>query len=315
MTSAGRPCVVHLVRAANGREPFDAFLRAWRRHPPGIDCELVLAMKGFPSRDDPATTGYLSEASDLAPQALWFSDSGLDLDVYFDAARQLARDRYCFLNSFSEPLVDGWLARLDEQVRRPDVGLAGATGSWASARSWMLHYMHLPSAYRSVLGGLAGTRQVFTESDDVQGEITDSKPPRSVTRERVAALRNLPEQIFAFGGFPNPHIRTNAFAIRGSTLERLHLPAVHHKARAYRLEGGRRSITSRVARLGLRTVVVDRQGHAYDREQWDQSDTFWQDDQGGLLVADNQTRTYEQADQDRRAILSGVAWGRANPPV
>ena len=41
------PCVVHLARAANGLGPFRAFLEALRSDPPGIECQLALALKGF----------------------------------------------------------------------------------------------------------------------------------------------------------------------------------------------------------------------------------------------------------------------------
>jgi hypothetical protein len=46
---ADPPCVVHLVREANGLDNLRGFAEAFRAHPAGVDCELVLAMKGFTS--------------------------------------------------------------------------------------------------------------------------------------------------------------------------------------------------------------------------------------------------------------------------
>ena len=94
--------------------------QALRAHPPGVACELVLAMKGFTS--PAAGRPYLDEVADLAPETLFFADRGFDLGVYFAAAARLRRDRYCFVNSFSRPLVDGWLAKLDAALVRPGVG-------------------------------------------------------------------------------------------------------------------------------------------------------------------------------------------------
>jgi hypothetical protein len=87
------------------------------------------------------------------------------------------------------------------------------------------------------------------------------------------------------------------------------------KQDAYKLENGRRSITRQLQRKGLRTLVVDRHGAVYDHEQWHHSRTFWQGDQEGLLVADNQTRWYADADADRRRLLSGFAWGPEADPT
>ena len=41
----------------------------------------------------------------------------------------------------------------------------------------------------------------------------------------------------------------------------------------------------------------------------------WQGEQRGLLVADNQTDTYEHADAGRRLLLSQYAWGTRAAPA
>jgi hypothetical protein len=142
---ADPPCLVHLVREVNGLRPFCEFLEALRAHPPGVDHELVLAMKGFASPAQAAP--YLAVAADLAPTVVYFPDLGIDLGVYFAAAARLRRDRYCFVNSYSRPLVDGWLAKLDDALALPGVGQVGASGSWASMSSWVKSLIGLPSAY------------------------------------------------------------------------------------------------------------------------------------------------------------------------
>jgi hypothetical protein len=38
---------------------------------------------------------------------------------------------------------------------------------------------------------------------------------------------------------------------------------------------------------------------------------LWQGAQEGLLVADNQTRSYVAGDANRRRLLSSFAWGRS----
>jgi hypothetical protein len=285
-----------------------------------VDCELVLALKGFESAAE--AKPYVEQAGEIVTETLLVDDRGRDLDVYFAAARQLGRERYCFVNSFSEPLVDGWLAKLETALRAPDAGLAGATGSWASNRSWTLYNLHLPSAYSHVFPDRREARGVFHELDyeaRARAVGADNAPTGGPSgwqlfRDRLRAIPQLSEQVTSFSAFPAPHVRTNAFLVRSETLQRLALPAAGSRREAYRLESGRSSLTRQVLDLGLRALVVDRDGVAYDHDRWDRSRTFWQGDQEGLLVADNQTRDYARGALRRRATLSRFAWGRRADP-
>jgi hypothetical protein len=306
-------CVVHLVRAANGLDSLRAFADALRSHPPGSEHDLVFAMKGFRSPDD--AKPYLQEVSDLPHRALFFPDRGFDLGVYFAVAGMLRSSRYCFLNSHARPLVDGWLAKLDAALDQPSVGQVGATGSWTSSHSWIMYSLGLPSGYRGLLPPLPVARE---EIMDIQLERL-SLGRRSLLnslRVRAEVLPRLPEEIFGFEPFPTPHLRPNSFMITHEVLKSLQLFTVRSKMDTYVLESGRGSITNQLKRLGLISQVVDSAGIGYGPELWDRSYTFWQGDQKGLLVADNQTRIYANGTQSRRRVLSTVAWGlKADPGV
>jgi hypothetical protein len=306
-------CVVHLVHAVNGLEPFIAFVESWRRCPPGADCDLVLAMKAFAGVEE--AEPYLMHIGDLAPEVLFLGDEGLDLGTYFAAAARLRRNRYCFLNSYSELLVEGWLAKLDAALGQPQVGMVGATGSWASSRSWFAYLLHLPSAYEGLLPERHVAREAFLDIDlERTGET--SRTAWQSLRAKLVALPEMLEQSVAFEPFPAYHLRTNAFMISHETLAGLRLHLIRRKVDAYLLESGRGSITRQVQRLGQRTLLVDRAGACYDHREWDRSYTLWQGDQEGLLVADNQTRSYSRGGENRRRVLSTFAWGsRADPHV
>jgi hypothetical protein len=295
-------CLVHLVWAPLGLNPLREFAQALRAHEPGVDHTLVLAMKGFASTSQ--ARPYLEEVADLEPKVLFFADSGLDLGVYFAAAARLRSERYCFVNSYSRPLVAGWLAKLDAALARPGAGLVGATGSWASSRSWMAHSAGLPNAYRGALPAppIARAQLLAAELEHADAE---RRSRGEALRARWAALRQLP----GLEPFPAHHLRTNAFMISHAVLGRLRLRAVRNKLDAYALEHGRASITRQVQRMGLGTLVVDRQGAVYEHLRWDRSHTFWQGAQEGLLVADNRTLAYQRGDRARRQVLSAYAWG------
>jgi hypothetical protein len=301
------PCLVYLARAVNGPEPLRAFAAALRRHPPGVECELVLAMKGFSSPAE--ARPQLEEVAHLEPRALFFPDVGPDISLYLAAAGRLRHGRYCFVNSFSIPLAPAWLAKLDAALGLPRTGMVGATGSWTSTPSWTAFSLGLPSAYRGALLKPAVVREQLLA---LQPELTarGQRSALEILLARARTLRTLPE----YERFPAYHLRTNAFMISHATLCRLRLHAIRGKSDALLLECGRNSLTRQVQRLGLRTLVVDRAGAVFDRERWDRSNTFHQGDQEGLLVADNRTRLYQQGDPELRSMLAGVSWGsRARP--
>jgi hypothetical protein len=108
--------------------------------------------------------------------------------------------------------------------------------------------------------------------------------------------------------FPNPHLRTNAFALRRTELERLKWGAPRTKGGALRLESGRHGLTRQIQALGLRPVVAGRDA-VYDIPDWPASATFRSGDQEQLLVADNRTRQYAEASPEERARLAKMAWG------
>lgn len=114
--------------------------------------------------------------------------------------------------------------------------------------------------------------------------------------------------------FPAPHLRTNAFCVRGETLRGLGLGMPATKRATYALESGRTGITRRLRQRGLETLLVGRDGIALATARWPEASAFWQDEQQDLLVGDNQTRLYDAATAEQRAALRGYAWGRRARP-
>jgi hypothetical protein len=280
--------LVHLVWAPLGPEPLRAFLRSYETHPAGADHELVILLNGAQEapqdaprdrRDAdqldasravaPLTRATLAaELSGVAHRLIELERPLLDLAAYGEAARRLEHARLCFLNSYSAILADDWLGHLACACELPDVGLAGATGSWES-RAALVHGSALHWAYQ---------------------------------------LAKLPTKRRAFPRFPNPHIRTTAFMLRRDLALTLGLERARDKDAAYLLESGRRSITRQVQARDLRAVVVGRDGHVYDFAQWPHSRTYRGGEQANLLVADNRTSDWQRAAPELRRKLSRQAW-------
>jgi hypothetical protein len=304
-----RLCVAHLVRAANGLQPFHAFLDSYRTQPAGRDHELVLLLKGFES--DAAAQPYLDAAADITSEVLRVSDVGLDLSAYFTLAGRLDAGAFCFLNSHSRVLARGWLEHLAAALERPGAGVAAATGSWGSQLDYLRYQLGLRSPYAAVYQDREATHRGFLA-------MSPGARYRGVGARGILSAWTYLRQLRRFGRFPAPHVRTNAFVIHRETLLGLELPHIRGKLDAYAFESGRRSLTAQVQTLGLRALVVGGDGRAYDVRDWPDSATLWQGDQENLLVADNQTASYANADLERRTLLSRYAWAdraRPAPPV
>ncbi len=112
-----------------------------------------------------------------------------------------------------------------------------------------------------------------------------------------------------FPPFPNPHLRTNGFMLARELMLELDWPLSRSKLEALALESGRRSISRQVWERGLDVRVVGRDGVAYPSERWRESATFRSGDQRNLLISDNRTLQYEQADAAFKSTLERMAWG------
>ncbi len=110
-----------------------------------------------------------------------------------------------------------------------------------------------------------------------------------------------------FEPFPNPHLRTNGFAIERQLIVELDWGAGLSREETVMLEGGRRSLTRQVRERGLETLVVGRDG-TYPPQRWRESATFRSGEQANLLLADNRTRHYQEAGPLVRRGLAWLAW-------
>jgi hypothetical protein len=111
-------------------------------------------------------------------------------------------------------------------------------------------------------------------------------------------------------GFPNAHIRSNAFMMRRTLLRDILAPEqIREKRDTFGLESGARSITRRVFERGLTALVVARDGRGYPPHLWATSKTFRLGAQANLLAHDNQTRYFEHAPQREKQRLHDLSWG------
>lgn len=280
----GHICVAHLVRAKNGIQPLQIFLETYGRNRGGVEHDFLIIFKGFPGEKEPAE--YEQQLADYPHRSLFVDDFGYDITSYFIAAQNLEYPYFCFLNSYSLILDENWLIKMYRYISENDVGLVGATGSYESI------YSDFAEQYRIMM-----TIPSYRRLD-----------------RRLRMCFRLTQYKSYFLRFPNYHIRTNAFMIRGPLMKKIRLRKIQTKMDAWRHESGKDSLTQQVLQMNLRVLVVGKDGRGYEKEEWFQSNTFWQGNQGNLLIADNQTNEYSKGDFEAKRRHSRLAWGNnANP--
>jgi hypothetical protein len=301
--------LVHLVRKANGTEPFREFLESYRAVAAGADHDLVLLLKGFDSDREADEAAALAEGLDV--QRLYVDDEGFDVGAYFTAVDRLEHRRVCFVNSFTTVRTPGWLGLLEDALRLPDAGIAGATGSWASHWSWLRFNLGLSTPYR----------EAFPDRAWAQGQVLRLTPDtRRVLaplwlRHGIGTARALRFFVGRFGPFPAAHVRTNGFIVERELMRSLERTPIHRKYDAFVVEGGNKSLTHQIEELGLRPLLAGADQRAYDVPDWARSGVFWQRDQANVILEDNQTRTYRDADLDLRTYFARFAWGTQAEPT
>ena len=248
--------VVHLVWAPLGVAQLRKFVASYSEHAAGQAHRLIIVYNGFAPG---STMDQWHEAlSDVPHEDLLLASRVLDLAAYRDAIETSDAEVYCFLNSYSEPLVADWLRLLVGHLNDPTIAVVGASGS-----------------YESIL--------------------TTSHPLTRIRKRGIPA-------------FPNPHLRTNAFAARREQLTRVRWPKITSKMDALKFESGPQSLTRQLQGFG-RAVVAGRDGRGYDVDAWQDSNTFRWGSEANLLVSDNRTREYLAAPELQRVDLEHRAWG------
>ena len=122
--------VVYLAYGADDYcfSAFDRFISSYKAFPAGISHSLYVAMKCFRSPEELSKAEALFAS--VGGKVIHMDNYGLDIGAYILAAREIVEKHICFLNHFSEILAEGWLEKMDVHLRRPEVGLVGATGSF-----------------------------------------------------------------------------------------------------------------------------------------------------------------------------------------
>ncbi len=275
-------CIVHLIREENGIEPFRSFLNSYLKYKSGIEHDILFVLKHKKINSDPIK--YKNLLRDIPHEFLIIPDKGLDIDTYFIAARKTNYKYYVFLNSFSIILSENWLMKMYKFISKSNIGLVGATSS---------------------LQGIC-PRLNLNKIKDKLRKINSLR----IFLKYIFLIFFYPILFYFYGTFPNPHIRTNAFMISRDDFLKINFRRTFFKFQAWYFESGRNCLSKRIKKMGKKIIVVGHDSKSYEKDQWKISNTFWSNNQDNLLISDNQTRKYSNANKDKKVLYKQLAWGR-----
>jgi hypothetical protein len=142
-----RPAVAYLARGAD-EDPLPRFRRfaaSYKKFAAGAEHDLFIIFKGFHAQSE-LRFGE-AEFIDLPHTPIYVDDEDFDIGAYRAAAEQIPHARLCFLNTNSEILCEGWLRKLLINFEQPNVGLAGATGSYESLWALDARFPRFPNIH------------------------------------------------------------------------------------------------------------------------------------------------------------------------
>jgi hypothetical protein len=273
--------VIYIARGIDAGFPaFNTFINSYVKYASGIEHTLYIAAKGW-KESEIAKVRNLCDS--INARLILTSDDGFDWGVYLRLVPELNEKWVCMLNSHSTIRSLDWLAKLYEAASQPDIGAAGATGSYST---W---------AFRNPFWGFNF---------------------ECIFQYPVRILQQLVKQIKYgknYNFFPNYHLRSNAFIIRRSLFvefsQGVGVPS--SKSDSHKLESGKEGLSSFLLQKGLNLLVCGANRVNYPPNDWAISNTFRVPGQANLLVEDNQTRMYERAHKSLKLRLEYASWGKA----
>ena len=113
-----------------------------------------------------------------------------------------------------------------------------------------------------------------------------------------------------FNNFPNPHIRTSSFLIKGQIfLNYMSNRKINNKIDAWTIESGKDSLTNYFKNNNYFNYVVNSDGEKFTEENWKSSEIYNYFKQSKSIISDKHTRKYESLNENDKLISRRRVWG------
>jgi hypothetical protein len=265
--------VVYLANYNEGISSFKKFLKYYYIYKPGIKHELIICFKNFLIKNN--VKSWKKIVNQNIKYKTFVDEYKID-DYDWGSYRRIAKKNkkkiILFLNSHSYPIKNNWLQLITKHYTKKS--LIGCTASYASLSS-------------SFFSSFKYYKINFLKS-------------------LIYGFCNL----FRFPIFPNPHIRSNAFLIKGSDFLSLKLPDLFsHKLQTNISESGWAGMTRQLKKIKFKIILANSKGQSYLEPNWIESEVFSYKNQKNLIVSDNRTRIYKSLSLKDKRIEQKFHWG------
>jgi hypothetical protein len=271
--------VAYLARGeGNGISAARRFFASYIERSAGSEHVFYLISKGWTDKNEETELKNLAKACDAV--ILDQPDHGYDWGAYFRAVKSISEDSVIFLNSHSTIVADNWLSKLLACFTGNLIGAVGATGSFSSWADWRTYP---PFNFRSGL----------------------TYPIRVLWR-----IRSFLRYRERYDKFPNIHLRSNAFIIKTDLFKEFAIQSgiPRSKAESHELESGIIGLSNFIRSKNMKIYICDVSGNLLPPQQWPLREIFRVGSQRDLLIADNQTGTYEKASLTKKRRLEYKSW-------
>ena len=113
-----------------------------------------------------------------------------------------------------------------------------------------------------------------------------------------------------FDQFPNPHVRTSSFLIKGDDYYNyIENKIINNKYDAWKIESGKNSLTKFFKRKNYNIFVVNSDGNHFLENDWMLSETYNYLNQSKSIISDKHTRKYLDLNNDYKKLSQFNTWG------
>lgn len=110
--------------------------------------------------------------------------------------------------------------------------------------------------------------------------------------------------------FPNPHIRTANFLIKGSDFyDYIKEKSIKNKEDAWLIESGKDSLTNFFKNKKYNIYVINSDGDKFEEKNWKFSETYNFRSQNKTIISDKHTRKYLDLNDENKQLSQLNTWG------
>ena len=113
-----------------------------------------------------------------------------------------------------------------------------------------------------------------------------------------------------FDPFPNPHVRTSSFLIKGDDYcNYIKDKIIKNKFDSWKIESGKNSLTKFFKKKNYNIIVVNSDGNHFLENDWMLSETYNYLNQSKSIISDKHTRKYLDLNNEHKKLSQFNTWG------